>query len=75
MSQAGQFALSSFLDQFLLFLKELQENDKFFFVALLHGVFNIEHLVMGCDPPTTLIPRQRRERNSVDHYLSLIDLI
>ena len=38
-------------------------------------VFNIEHLVMGCEPPTTLILRQRRERNSVDHYLSLIDLI
>ena len=47
----------------------------FLFVAILHGVFNIEHLVMGCDPPTTLILRQRRERNSVDHYLSLIDLI
>ena len=38
-------------------------------------VFNVEHLVMGGEPPTTLILRQRRERNSVDHYLSLIDLI
>ena len=38
-------------------------------------VFNIEHLVMWPSHNTYTEAERRRERNSVDHYLSLIDLI